>query len=100
MPFSEPFPSRKAVLNQLFILVGFATVALASTHFFLLEKPSEMSLAQPVTPHESRLFDTEVRSEPAGVNWNDVNLSSGQAISPESEVKTARSNMLSDFEAR
>lgn len=90
-----PLPSRKVVFNHLLILVGFATAALASTHFFLLEKPSEVMLTRQTTPLESVPSDTS-----EGVNWNDVNLTSGQAMSPESEVKTARSGMLGDFEAR
>ena len=33
------------------------------------------------------------------VNWDDVNLT-GQMVAPEDEVKTARSKVLGDFEAR
>lgn len=89
-------PSRKEIRNQLFILVGFATAALATTTFFL-ETQSPKKLISGI---ETNQMEPVAIIDGATVNWDDVNLATGQVVSPESEIKTARSKMLHDFEAR
>ena len=92
-----PLPSRKEIRNQLFILVGFATAALSTTTFFMeTQSPKKLMTG----------IETNAQIKPAvaisdeNVNWDDVNLATGQVVSPESEIKTARGKMLRDFEAR
>lgn len=83
--------SRREIRNQLFVLVGAASVALAATT--ALVKPSS-------APSTAAAQATDVAAAAnTTVNWDDINLS-GSGPSPEDEVSTARSKMLGDFEAR
>lgn len=81
-------PTCREVRTQLLIVVGFATAALSATTFFL-ESQKPVATA----PEIAALRDTQV-------NWDDVNLVTGGVESPETIVKTERSKMLRDFEAR
>ncbi len=76
-------PSAREIQTQLLIVVGFATAALSATTFFM-EGPSPRELAAQATH----------------VDWEDVNLVTSALETPEVTVKTARSKMLGDFEAR
>lgn len=95
-----PLPSRKEIRTQLFILVGFATAALSTTTFFLETQSPLMAPKKLMTGIESVDRMPVANLEEANVNWDDVNLATGQVVSPESEIKTARGKMLRDFEAR
>ncbi len=87
-------PSRGEIRTQLLIVVGFATVALSATTFFM-EGPSPRALAA-----QAALSAQSVVSDSSHVDWEDVNLMNAALETPEATVKTARSKMLSDFEAR
>ena len=87
-------PSAREVRTQLLIVVGFATVALSATTFFM-EGPSPRSLAaQASRSAQSAVFES------THVDWEDVSLVTSALETPEATVKTARSKMFGDFEAR
>ena len=96
-------PSCREIRNQLFILVGAATAVLATTTVFLEGHNSFLKAETSAVANEDvNLKGTDELVSPVTgnqVNWDDVNLS-GQVSSPEQAVKTARSKMLGDFEAR
>jgi hypothetical protein len=96
-------PSCREIRNQLFILVGAATAVLATTTVLLDGHNSFLNAdTGPVATEDVNLQPGDdlapivTRNQ---VNWDDVNLS-GRVNSPEDEVKTSRSKMLGDFEAR
>lgn len=86
-------PSRKEIRNRLLVIVGLAALTITSTKFFLNQRAAQIWTVGEEIAAEPKPIDVSV-------NWDDVNLSTGFVDSPESEVKSARSKILSDFEAR
>ena len=95
-------PSCREIRNQLFILVGAATAVLATTtvlldgHKSMLQNEPSSVATDIVNIDSDEFAPIKTYNQ---VNWEDVNLS-GRVTSPEDEIKTARSKMLGDFEAR
>lgn len=83
-------PTCREIRNQLFMVVGLAMITLAVSTVVMRSRPSADSVAQA----------EEIQINSSGdPNWDGVNLTRG-APSPEDEIRTARSNMLREFEAR
>ncbi len=94
-------PSCREIRNQLFVLLGVATCTLATTAVVRDQKISEVDSLVASVVMENPVDDL---SDADGISndqfsWSDVNLS-GRGPSPEDDVKTARSKILQDFEAR